>query len=144
MARLLYGNYGHHGRGKQYVYWGGDNYRTGQNVVAPVTDPVTGKTYRTMFTIRRTSAGEMGEKEAERLEARGIAVKDIDGRNVMSLPGAKDFSSAAQWKRESDERYNRLLSDRMSSGGGNKYRYKEGWQDTRRTNIRSVFLRRFQ
>lgn len=144
MARLLYGNYGHHGRGKQYVYWGGDNYRTGQNVVAPVTDPVTGKTYRTMFTIRRTSAGEMGEKEAERLEARGIAVKDIDGRNVMSLPGAKDFSSASEWKRESDERYNRLLSDRMSSGGGTKYRYKEGWQDTRRTNIRSVFLRRFQ
>lgn len=36
--RLYYGGNGHHPSGKQYVYWGNDNLRTGQNVVAPVTN----------------------------------------------------------------------------------------------------------
>lgn len=149
MARLLYGGYGHNPRGKQYVYWGGDNYRTGQNVVAPVTDPITGKTYRTMFTIRRTSAGEMGQNEAKRLEAQGIDIKSVEGRDVLSLPSGSEYSSASQWKRESDERYNRLLQDRSrylsrtstASSGWNRSGtvYRQGWDETR-----AIFMRRFR
>ena len=138
MARLLYGGYGHNPRGKQYVYWGGDNYRTGQNVVAPVTDPVTGRTYRTMFTIRRTSAGEMGQNEAKRLEAQGINIKSVEGRDVLSLPGGQDYTSASQWKRESDERYSRLLQDRSKYTRPNMV-YKQGWDETR-----AIFMRRFR
>ena len=52
--KLLFGGYGHNPSttGKQYAYWGGDNYNVGQNVVAPVTR--YGKTYNTMFTIQNT------------------------------------------------------------------------------------------
>lgn len=140
MAKLAYGNYGHHGSGKQYVYWVGDSYRTGQNVVAPVTDPVTGRTYRTMFTIRRTTGEDTQRAKAEeaRLNAQGIQVKAIDGRDVLSLPGGKDYSSAAQWKRESDERYNRLLQDRSRYGRANSV-YRQGWDETR-----AIFMRRFR
>ena len=67
MARLVYGSYGHNPSGKQYVYWGSDNLRTGQSVLAPVTN--FGKTYNTMFTIQRTSSetSPMAQREANRL-----------------------------------------------------------------------------
>ena len=52
MTRLYYGQYGHTPSGKQYVYYGGDNYRTGDNVVAPVTNKKSGKTYNTMLLFR--------------------------------------------------------------------------------------------
>ena len=55
MTKLLYGSYGHHPSGKQYVYYGDDEHRVGQQVVAPVTNKWTNKTYNTMFTIQRTS-----------------------------------------------------------------------------------------
>lgn len=105
--RLYYGGYGHHPSGKQYVYVGGDNYRTNQNVVAPVTNPHTGRTYNTMFTIQRTSNidSNMAQGEIERLQARGIEVKSLDGRNVMGLPGAGTFNSAKAWRDYSNEEY---------------------------------------
>lgn len=113
MAKLYYGGYGHHPSGKQYVYWGNDNYRTGQNVNVPVTNKKTGKTYNTMFTIQRTSGSEMGQNEAERLENSGITIKSINGTNVMTLPGAMDFSSKGAWKRYSDEEYASELQARL-------------------------------
>ena len=97
MAKLLYGSYGHHPSGKQYVYWGDDTNRTGQNLNVPVTNPRTGKTYNTMFTVQRTSASTMGQNEAERLANKGIAIKTINGTNVMTLPGAQDWSSKKEW-----------------------------------------------
>ena len=107
MTRLYYGQYGHTPSGKQYVYYGGDNYRTGDNVVAPVT----------MFTIQRTTKidSPMAESEIGRLENKGINIKSIGGRNVMDLPGARDWSSARQWKQWADlvneeEITNRLLA----------------------------------
>ena len=97
MAKLLYGGYGHHPSGKQYVYWGSDTNRTGQQVNVPVTNWRTGKTYNTMFTIQRTSGSTMGENEAERLNNKGINIKTINGTNVMTLPGAQDWSSKREW-----------------------------------------------
>lgn len=63
--RIYVGGYGHNPTGqKQYAYWGGDNYRTGQEVVAPVTHPVSGRTYNTMFKIQiaRSSNSEYAKK----------------------------------------------------------------------------------
>lgn len=121
MARLYYGGYGHNPSGKQYVYWGGDNYRTGQNVNVPVTHWKSGKNYNTMFTIMRTSGSDMAENEANRLNNLGIDIKTINGTDVMDLPGAKDWSSKKEWKEWSDlvyedkmEARSRLLSTQSS------------------------------
>lgn len=117
MAKLLYGGYGHGGSGKQYVYFGGDNYRTGQNVVAPVTNKWTGKTYNTMFTISRTSNvdSNMALGEISRLESQGIGIKTIGGRDVLSLPGGRDWSSASQWKQWSDLKREESVRNRLLS-----------------------------
>ena len=100
--KLVYGGYGHHPSGKQYVYWGSDTLRTGQNVNVPVTNWRSGKNYNTMFTIQRTSGSEMGENEASRLEGIGIDVKTVNGTDVMTLPGAKSWSSKREWAEWSD------------------------------------------
>ena len=103
--RLYYGTYGHHLSGKLYVYWGDDNLRTGQQVVAPVTNPKSGKNYNTMFTIARAQSVKNAQGEVSRLTENGIFIKTIPGRDVMSLPGAAPFKSKAEWKRDSDRRY---------------------------------------
>lgn len=115
MAKLYYGQYGHNPSGKQYVYWGNDNYRTGQHVVAPVTHWKSGKTYDTMFTIQRTSGGEMGQNEAERLGNQGIDVKWIGGRDVLSLPSGSQYQSKADWERSSNMRYEEAVRQRLMS-----------------------------
>jgi hypothetical protein len=115
MAKLYYGSYGHNPSGKQYVYWGNDNYRTGQHVVAPVTHWRSGKTYNTMFTIQRTSGGEMGQNEAERLGNQGIDVKWIGGRDTMSLPSGSQYQSKADWERSSNMRYEEAVRQRLMS-----------------------------
>lgn len=115
MAKLYYGSYGHNPSGKQYVYWGGDNYRTGQHVVAPVTHWKSGKTYDTMFTIQRTSGSEMGQNEAERLENQGIGIKTIGGRDVLSLPSGSQYQSKADWERSSNMRYEEAVRQRLMS-----------------------------
>lgn len=106
--RLYYGTYGHHVSGKLYVYWGGDNLRTGQQVVAPVTNPRSGRTYNTMFTIARSQNQQNAQGEVSRLNGEGIFIKTIGGRDVLSLPGGAPFKSAAEWARESEIRYRRL------------------------------------
>ena len=115
MTRLYYGQYGHTPSGKQYVYYGGDNYRTGDSVVAPVTNHKSGKTYNTMFTIQRTTKVDspMAESEIGRLESRGINIKSIGGRNVMDLPGATDWISARQWKQWADLVYEEEVTNRL-------------------------------
>ena len=57
----------------------------------------------------------MAESEIGRLENKGINIKSIGGRNVMDLPGARDWRSASQWKQWADlvneeEITNRLLA----------------------------------
>lgn len=105
--RLYYGTYGHRLSGKLYVYWGDDNLRTGQQVTAPVTSKRSGKTYNTMFTIARAQSQSNAQGEVNRLNGEGIFIKTIGGRDVLSLPGGKPFSSKAEWKRDSDRRYRR-------------------------------------
>lgn len=103
--RLYYGTYGHHITGKLYVYWGDDNLRTGQQVVAPVTHYNSGKNYNTMFTIARAQSEKNAQGEVNRLGEGGIFIKTISGRDVLSLPGGANFESKAAWKRDSDRRY---------------------------------------
>ena len=103
--RLYYGTYGHHLSGKLYVYWGDDNLRTGQQVVAPVTNKRSGRTYNTMFTISKSSSEKNAAGEVGRLEGEGIFIKTINGRDLLSLPGGKPFESKEAWKRESEDRY---------------------------------------
>lgn len=103
--RLYYGTYGHHLSGKLYVYWGDDNLRTGQQVVAPVTNKRSGRTYNTMFTISKSSSEKNAAPEVGRLEGEGIFIKTIGGRDLLSLPGGKPFESKEAWRRESEERY---------------------------------------
>ena len=103
--RLYYGTYGHHLSGKLYVYWGGDNLRTGQQVVAPVTNKKSGRTYNTMFTIARAQNEKNAQGEVERLNDKGIFIKTISGQDTLSLPGGKNFETKIAWKRDSDKRY---------------------------------------
>ena len=103
--KLYYGTYGHHLSGKLYVYWGGDNFRTGQQVVAPVTNKRSGKTYNTMFTIARTQSEKNAQPEVERLEGAGITIKSLGGTDVLTLPGGKEFGTKKAWKTESEGRY---------------------------------------
>lgn len=102
--RLYYGTYGHHLSGKLYVYWGDDNLRTGQQVVAPVTGK-SGKTYNTMFTIARAQNEKNAQREVDRLTGQGIAIKTIGGRDTLSLPGGQKFDTKIKWKQDSDKRY---------------------------------------
>jgi len=111
--KLYFGGYGHHPTGKQYAYWGDDNFRIGQNVNVPVTNWKTGKTYNTMFTIQNTR-DKTAEAEAQVLENSGINLKYINGSNVMDLPSAKDFSSASAWSRYSDEQLANEYMARLS------------------------------
>lgn len=115
--RLYYGGYGHHPRGKQYVYLGDDNYRTGQNVVVPVRQWKSGKLYNTMFTIQRTSDvdSKMSINEMQRLTNQGTSIKFIEGSNVMSLPGASDWKSAKQWKEWSNLVYEEEIKNRLKN-----------------------------
>lgn len=116
--RLYYGGYGHHPSGKQYVYWGGNNFRTGQSVVAPVTNKWTGRTYNTMFTIMRTSGGDstMAGEEAQRLSQRGIGIKSIVGTNTLTLPGGANYDSKRSWRENSENRYNETIRLRLLGG----------------------------
>lgn len=113
--RLVYGSYGHNPSGKQYVYWGSENLRTGQSVVAPVTNH--GKTYNTMFTIQRTSneTSPMAQREANSLEGEGIFIKTIGGRDVLSLPGGREWKTAKEWKEWSDMVRQDTISRRLKS-----------------------------
>lgn len=116
--RLYLGGYGHHPSGKMYAYWGSDNYRTGQNVVAPVTNKFSHKTYNTMFTIMRTSDadGQVAQNEAQRLSQSGIGIKQIQGTDVLGeLPSGNRFQSKTEWAKQSEARYHEKLSNRLSS-----------------------------
>lgn len=111
--RLLYGGYGHNPSttGKMYAYWGGDNYRVGQNVVAPVTHSQSGRTYNTMFTILSTYNPESTVGQYEQQKLSGIDLKTIGSKDVMQLPGASEYSTKAQWTRASKQQArNRLAS----------------------------------
>lgn len=104
--KLYIGTYGHHRSGKMYVYWGNDNLRSGQQVVAPVTGK-NGKDYNTMFTIVRALTNKNAEREEQGLTDRGIFIKTIEGRDTLSLPGAErgNFETKKAWKEDSDRRY---------------------------------------
>lgn len=121
--RMYYGGYGHNPSGKQYVYWGNNNYRTGQSVVAPVTNKKLNKTYNTLFTIMRTTNGDgkMADGESQRLSQKGIGIKQIKGINTLEdLPtgrliasiekgqtkdGKMIYGNKKDWKEMSDTAY---------------------------------------
>ena len=98
--RLYYGGYGHNPTGKKYVYWGEDNYRVGENVVAPVTHHRSGKNYNTMFTITDSRGANTQDAmiDSSRIEDSGINIKSIGGRDVLSLPSGSQYASKKQWR----------------------------------------------
>ena len=107
--KIYSGSYGHNPKpgSKQYSYFGGGNYRVGQNVVAPVRHYKSGKVYNTMFTIQRTNKladttrRTVTDKGADMLESftdRGIFLKEIQGTDVLSLPGGEKYKTAKAWK----------------------------------------------
>lgn len=104
--RLYLGGYGHNPStdGKMYAYYGGDNFRVGENVVAPVTNHKSGRTYNTMFTIQSTYNPEsiVGQYEMNKLS--GIDLKTLGGRDVMQLPGSSQYGSKAEWTRQAKNR----------------------------------------
>lgn len=116
MAKLVEGGYGHHPSGKLYAYYAGDNVRVGQNVVAPVTNKKTGKTYNTMFTIMRTSNSDSdwSKREVSNLKNANINLKTIKGNEVLSLSGGKPFSSARKWKIYSNYVYSQKVKQRLT------------------------------
>lgn len=109
--KLYFGSYGHNPStsGKMYAYYGGDNYRVGENVVAPVEHYKSGKLYNTMFTIQSTYNPQSIPGQYEMSKLQGINLKNIGGRDVMQLPGAIQYTSKAQWTREANAR-NRLMN----------------------------------
>jgi hypothetical protein len=115
--KIYSGSYGHNPKpgGKQYSYFGGGNYRVGQNVVAPVRHYKSGKVYNTMFTIQRTNkladttrrtVTDKGADMLERFTDRKppIFLKEIQGTDVLSLPGGDKYKSALAWKIASKKR----------------------------------------
>ena len=103
--KLYYGSYGHHLSGKLYVYRGGDNFRTGQQVVAPVTNKQSGKTYNTMFTIVQSRSENNAQEEVSRLSSEGISIKTLGGTDVLTLPGGKEFKTKKEWAERSEALY---------------------------------------
>ena len=122
--RLYTVGYGHNPSGRVYTYIGGNNFRTGQNVVVPVTQSRTYKrkgitytrknqiTYNTLGTIMRTMSVDatIGMKEADRLSQSGIGLKIIKGRDILNdLPTGRlirDLGGTKQdWKDMSDVEY---------------------------------------
>jgi len=107
MAKVYYGGYGHNPNpnGKKYAYIGSNNYQVGQNVVAPVTHYISGKNYKTMFTIQ--DQADMNSQQAEdtivELENMRKTMKSLDGTNVMELPGARKYATAEAWKQASED-----------------------------------------
>ena len=117
MTKLLYGSYGHHPSGKQYIYYGDDNHRAGESVVAPVTNKWTNRTYNTMFTIQRTSKLDTPYSldQVEKLNGRGINIKTITpGLNLSTLPGSKPFNRKSEWKKYSDYVYHKNIKSRLT------------------------------
>jgi len=109
MYKMYLGGYGHDPDPKDglFAYWGTGNYRTGQNVVVPVTHSISRKNYKTMFTILHSSQmyASRSEAESKALHEAGIRIKDIYGINVLAdLPSGRFYKSKAEWARESAQR----------------------------------------
>ena len=79
---------------------------------------------------------KMAQGEEQRLAGQGINIKAIDGRDVMSLPGAAEYPSAAAWKRSADigatQNWDRARMRVMQMGNQNTG-----------NNLTSEFMRRF-
>lgn len=80
--------YGHHGSGKLYSYYG-TNKRAGDIVTPEVTNPKSGKTYRTLAVVRSTHNIEQGKPTIDYLQSKDkpINLKHIGKTDQKSLPG---------------------------------------------------------
>lgn len=111
--------YGHNGSGKLYSYYG-TNKRAGDIVTPEVTNPKSGKTYRTLAVVRSTHNIEQGKPTIDYLQgeipnAKGdyikkpINLKYIGKTDQRSLPGyypgwEKDAQAAYDLKMEVQRR----------------------------------------
>ncbi len=118
-AQIVNVTYGHNGSGKMYSYYG-TNKRTGDIVTPEVTNPKTGKTYRTLAVVRSTHNIEQGKPTIDYLQgkkegangkkiAKPVNMKDIGKTDQKSLPGyypgwEKDAQAAYDLKMEVQKR----------------------------------------
>ena len=101
--------YGHNGMGKLYTYIDpSSNHRTGDEVVVPVTNKKSKKTYKTLAVIKSThGSGTVGEKgNTEFLEKKGIGLKSLSGVSQRTLPGYyPGWGKDAQARKELEYEY---------------------------------------
>ncbi len=96
-AQVVNVTYGHNGSGKLYSYYG-TNKRTGDIVTPEVTNPKSGKTYKTLAVVRSTHNIVQGKPTIDYLEgriegangqkiAKPVNMKYIGKTDQKSLPG---------------------------------------------------------
>lgn len=111
MPKLVNVTFGHTGMGKLYTYLDKGNHRTGDEVVVPVTNAKSKKTYNTLAVIKSTHGeGTVGEKtNKEFLENKGISLKSIAGVSQKTLPGYyPNWGKDAQARKELEWEYRTL------------------------------------
>lgn len=96
--------YGHYGSGKTYSYYG-QNKRAGDIVTPEVTNPKSGKTYKTLAVVQSTHTLPQGEDTVSYLSDKDIGMKSIGKTNQRALPGyyngwEKDAKAAYDLKTE--------------------------------------------
>ncbi len=87
-AQVVNVTYGHNGSGKLYSYYG-TNKRAGDIVTPEVTNPKSGKTYRTLAVVQSTHNIEKGKPTIDYLQSKDkpINLKHIGKTDQKSLPG---------------------------------------------------------
>lgn len=107
--------YGHNGSGKLYSYYA-QNKRTGDIVTPEVTNPQSGKTYKTLAVVRSTHNLDKGQSTVDYLEGKNpnfrgemvgtpMKLKTIGKTDQKALPGyypgwGKDAQAAYDLKKE--------------------------------------------
>ena len=124
--QVLEVTYGHNDNGKQRYTYVGNTHRTGDIVTPYVTNPKSGKTYRTLAVVRATHSLNAGKGLVTGLQAQGVPVKKIGSTSQTTLPGylarkAEDSSfTAKQWAQEAKEREMKKTDQFGNTVGGNK------------------------
>jgi len=93
-AQVVNVTYGHNGSGKVYSYYG-TNKRTGDIVTPEVTNPKSGKTYRTLAVVRSTHNIEQGKPTIDYLQGKteGANGKKIEKPTNLKYIGKTDQKS---------------------------------------------------
>lgn len=124
--QVLEVTYGHNDNGKQRYTYVGNTHRTGDIVTPYVTNPKSGKTYRTLAVVRATHSLKNGQGMVTKLQSQGKPVKRIGPTSQTTLPGFISRKSedqtftAKQWAQEAKNQQMQKLNQFGEPIGGNK------------------------